>query len=52
MNNFLLAVLISLLFGLMNGFYWSKQGYKGWHIYFIGTIAFFGLYSMILKFMK
>jgi hypothetical protein len=51
MNKILIALIIALILGLINGFYWSKQGYRGWHIYFIGTIAFFGLISMILKFL-
>jgi hypothetical protein len=52
MNKILLSFLIALAFGLINGYYWGKQGYKGWHIYFIGTIAFFGLVSMFLKFLN
>jgi hypothetical protein len=51
MNKLLLAALIGLFLGFLNGYYWSRQGYRGWHIYFLGSIAFFGLASMVLKYL-
>ena len=47
---FLYAFIAALIAGIGNGYYWSKQGYPGRQIYVLGTIGFFGLFSMILKF--
>jgi hypothetical protein len=51
MNIFSISILVALFLGVINGYYWSKQGYRGWHIYFMGTIAFFGLILLFLKFL-
>lgn len=52
MNEIWLAVILSLILGSLNGYYWSRRGYRGWHLYFIGTIAIFGLIVLILKTLK
>ncbi|MGV3631098.1 MAG: hypothetical protein ACO1O6_07825 [Bacteroidota bacterium] len=47
---FLYAFIAALILGIINGYYWSRQGYPGRQIYVLGTIGLFGLISMILKF--
>ncbi|MFN5416520.1 MAG: hypothetical protein ACK5B9_05645 [Flavobacteriia bacterium] len=48
----LYGFFLALFLGIINGYYWSKQGYRGYTIYVMGTIGFFGLISMVLKFIK
>lgn len=46
----LYALLVSIPLGILNGYYWTKQGYPGLQSYFLGTIGIFGLISMVFKF--
>jgi hypothetical protein len=46
----LYAFIAALIAGLLNGYYWTRQGYPGLQVYVLGIIGFFGLFSMILKF--
>jgi hypothetical protein len=39
----------ALVLGILNGWYWRKQGYKSWHLFYLGTMAFYALSVMILK---
>tara|TARA_B100000508_G_scaffold141093_1_gene146629 strand:+ start:151534 stop:151698 length:165 start_codon:yes stop_codon:yes gene_type:complete len=46
---YLYAVLGGLILGGLNSWYWYHQGYRGGKLFFMGTIAFFGIIVLILK---
>ncbi|HLV41876.1 MAG TPA: hypothetical protein VKY37_06340 [Brumimicrobium sp.] len=48
-QDFLYAFIGGLLFGGINSWYWYKKGYRGGKLFFLGTIAFFGILVLILK---
>jgi hypothetical protein len=52
MNYLTIAIFPGVLLGMINGIYWKKQGYKGWHLFYLGTMAFYAMSVMILKFFK
>lgn len=47
--NFLYAFVIGLLLGSINSLYWYKKGYRGGKLFFLGTIAFFGIVVLLMK---
>jgi hypothetical protein len=48
-NPLIFSLIPALVLGVLNGWYWRKQGYKGWHLFYLGTMAFYALSVMILK---
>jgi hypothetical protein len=46
---YLFAFIGGLLLGILNSWYWYTQGYRGGKLFFLGTIAFFGIILLILK---
>jgi len=48
-NPLIFSLIPGLVLGILNGLYWRKQGYKGWHLFYLGTMAFYALSVMILK---
>jgi hypothetical protein len=48
-EHYLYAFLLAFFLGLLNSWYWYKQGYRGGRLLFLGTIAFFGIIVLILK---
>jgi hypothetical protein len=48
-NPLIFSLIPALVLGILNGWYWRKQGYKGWHLFYLGTMAFYALSVMILK---
>lgn len=48
-NPLLFSLIPAFVFGISNGYYWHRQGYKGWHLFYLGIIAFYALSVMILK---
>ena len=47
---YIYAFLAALILGGLNSLYWKKQGYnQGGRLFFLGTIAFFGVIMVILK---
>ena len=48
-NPLIFSLISALVLGILNGLYWRKQGYKGWHLFYLGTMAFYALSVMILK---
>jgi hypothetical protein len=49
MSNYILAFSISLCLGILNSWYWYRQGYRGGRLLFLGTIAFFGIIVLLMK---
>ncbi|WP_165366265.1 hypothetical protein [Brumimicrobium glaciale] len=47
--NYLYAFIGGLIFGGINSWYWYRNGYRGGKLFFMGTIAFFGVIMLILK---
>jgi hypothetical protein len=52
MNPFLISLIPAIILGVLNGIYWRKQGYRGWHLFYFGIIVFYGLSMMVFKFLK
>jgi hypothetical protein len=48
-NALTIALIPAVVLGTLNGFYWRKQGYRGWHLFYLGFMAFYALSVMILK---
>lgn len=48
-NPFILAIIPALFLGFLNGYYWGTKGYRGWHLYYLGSIV---AYVAILKFIQ
>lgn len=46
---YLYAFIGGLILGGLNSWYWYKKGYRGGKLFFMGTIAFFGIIMLILK---
>jgi len=46
---YLIALIIGVSLGTLNSWYWYTQGYRGGKLFFLGTIAFFGITVLILK---
>jgi len=46
---YLYALIAGFLLGSINSWYWYTQGYRGGKLFFLGTIAFFGVILLILK---
>lgn len=49
MNKYLIITFISLVFGLINSIYWYSKGYRGGKLFFMGTIAFFGIAMLVVQ---
>lgn len=49
---FLWTFLLSLALGALNAFFLSKKGYPFAYYFIFGTVGFFGLLTIILKFFK
>lgn len=47
--NYIYALVGGLILGSINSWYWYKRGYRGGKLFFLGTIAFFGMITLILK---
>jgi len=47
--HFIYALIAGLLLGGLNSWYWFTKGYRGGKLFFLGTIAFFGVIMLILK---
>jgi uncharacterized membrane protein len=45
----LLAIIPAVLAGILNGLYWRKRGYTGWHLYYLGAIAFYVICATAFK---
>lgn len=52
MNPFIISIIPGIVLGLANGFYWRRQGHRGWHLFYLGTVAFYVLSVMILTKLK
>lgn len=52
MNPYLLGLIPAVILGCLNGYYWNRRGYKGWHLYYLGTIVFFCISVMIINFFR
>lgn len=48
-KEYIIAFIIALVLGSLNSWYWYKNGYRGGKLFFLGTIAFFGIVVMIYK---
>lgn len=48
-DNILFAFLIALVLSSINSWYWYTKGYRGGKLFFLGTVAFFGVIMLILK---
>jgi len=48
-NPFVLAIIPAVLAGVLNGLYWRKRGYTGWHLYYLGGIAFYVICATAIK---
>lgn len=48
-NPFVLAIIPAVLAGILNGLYWRKRGYTGWHLYYLGGIAFYVICATAIK---
>lgn len=48
-NALTIALIPAVVLGTLNGIYWRKQGYRGWHLFYLGFMAFYALSVMILK---
>ncbi len=46
---YLYALIGGLVLGGLNSWYWYTKGYRGGKLFFMGTIAFFGIIMLILK---
>lgn len=46
---YLYALIGGLVLGSINSWYWYNQGYRGGKLFFLGTLAFFGAITLILK---
>lgn len=46
---YLYAFIGGIALSALNSWYWYKQGYRGGKLFFMGTIAFFGVIILILK---
>ncbi|MFA7273471.1 MAG: hypothetical protein WC044_06360 [Crocinitomicaceae bacterium] len=47
---FPLAIIFPAIgLGGLNYWYWSKQGYKSWSFFVLGTIGIYGLLYQIVK---
>ena len=47
---YLITFLVALALGGLNSWYWKTQGYnQGGRLFFLGTIAFFGVIVLILN---
>lgn len=46
---YLYAIIVGLILGGLNSWYWHTKGYRGGKLFFMGTIAFFGIIVLILK---
>jgi len=46
---FVISLIPGILLGVLNGIYWRKQGYRGWHLFYLGIVAFYTLSVMILN---
>jgi hypothetical protein len=49
MNKYLIIAIISLVFGFLNSLYWYTKGYRGGKLFFIGSIAFFGISMLVAQ---
>ncbi|MEX1192838.1 MAG: hypothetical protein WED10_08385 [Brumimicrobium sp.] len=47
--NYLYALIGGVILGGINSWYWYNRGYRGGKLFFLGTIAFFGIITLILK---
>ena len=47
--NYLYAFIGGFVHGGINSWYWYRNGYRGGKLFFLGTIAFFGIAILILK---
>lgn len=47
--HYLYAFIGGLILGGINSWYWYRKGYRGGKLFFMGTIAFFGIIMLILK---
>ncbi|WP_165851355.1 hypothetical protein [Brumimicrobium aurantiacum] len=43
------AFIGGLILGGINSWYWYRKGYRGGKLFFLGTIAFFGVIMLILR---
>ena len=48
-NPLIISIFPALVLGVANGIYWQRQGYKGWHLYYLGILAFYALSVIILQ---
>lgn len=48
-NPFVLAIIPAVLAGVLNGLYWRKRGYTGWHLYYLGAIAFYVISATVIR---
>lgn len=46
---YLYAALGGIALGSLNSWYWYTKGYRGGKLFFMGSIAFFGIIMLILK---
>ena len=47
---YIYAFVAALIIGGLNSIYWKNKGYnQGGRLFFLGTIAFFGIIMVILK---
>ena len=47
--HYLFTFLGAMFLGALNSYYWYTQGHRGGKLFFLGTIAFFGIIMLILK---
>lgn len=52
MQNYIWAMLPALIAGSINSYYWYTRGYRGGKLFFMGTIAFYGITLLILNLFK
>ncbi len=48
-NPLIFSFIPGIILGTLNGLYWRSRGYRGWHLFYLGTIAFYVLSVMILN---
>lgn len=47
-NPLIISLIPGIVLGVLNGLYWRSKGHRGWHLFYLGTIAFYVLSVLIL----